>query len=598
MTRSKRGKKRPAAGTIDELPSGALRVRVEGGIDPVTKRRFRPTEIIPAGADAKDRANAALIRMLNEVNEQRHPKTNATVNQLLDKHLDLMHVEETTKRNLRRYAKSHIRPLIGEEKVGRIDANILDSLYAELLRCRVHCRNKRFTDHRTPRKHECDTRCQPHTCKPLAAWTVRKIHFLLSGAFERAVRWKWISANPATQADPPPAPTPDPQPPTAEEAARILNQAWKDLDWGTLVWTVMTTSPRRAEICGLRWRHFDADRQLLTYHRNIAQDGTDIWEKDTKTHQRRNITLDPETVAVLSDYRQRYSERAAALRLSITPASFIFSLDPAGKTSLRPASVTQRYNRLAQRLGIKTTLHKLRHYSATELIAAGVDIRTVAGRLGHSGGGTTTLKVYAAWVSEADQRASATLLTRVPERPAPPPTPAERAKANPQAPYEHIAAQLRHEILAGEREDKSLAPSVKQLAEQHGVAEATAHRAIGLLKTWGLAEASRGRRTVIIRPAEPVAEESTPPIGDEPAAVSTGDTLLDLRLLCLGEEVRTFTAKADPSDEGHLHRLLAGAARRHNGEDIDLNDYELEVRQAGEATLLTRFAALDPLRAG
>jgi site-specific recombinase XerD len=40
-------------------------------------------------------------------------------------------------------------------------------------------------------------------------------------------------------------------------------------------------------------------------------------------------------------------------------------------------------------LNIATTLHKLRHYSATELIRAGVDVRTVAGRLGHADGGTT-----------------------------------------------------------------------------------------------------------------------------------------------------------------------------------------------------------------
>jgi hypothetical protein len=39
----------------------------------------------------------------------------------------------------------------------------------------------------------------------------------------------------------------------------------------------------------------------------------------------------------------------------------------------KPSSVTRRYDRLARRLGINTTLHKLRHYSATELIAAGVD---------------------------------------------------------------------------------------------------------------------------------------------------------------------------------------------------------------------------------
>jgi site-specific recombinase XerD len=76
--------------------------------------------------------------------------------------------------------------------------------------------------------------------------------------------------------------------------------------------------------------------------------------------------------------------------------------------------VTQRYGRLVARLGIKSHLHALRHYSATELIAAGVDVRTVAGRLGHGGGGATTLRVYAAWLSEADQRAAGVLAGRMP----------------------------------------------------------------------------------------------------------------------------------------------------------------------------------------
>jgi hypothetical protein len=43
-------------------------------------------------------------------------------------------------------------------------------------------------------------------------------------------------------------------------------------------------------------------------------------------------------------------------------------------------------------------------YSATEPIASGVDVRTVASRLGHAGGGTTTLRAYTAWMSEVDQR--------------------------------------------------------------------------------------------------------------------------------------------------------------------------------------------------
>ncbi|MEU8116038.1 tyrosine-type recombinase/integrase [Micromonospora sp. NPDC048947] len=39
-------------------------------------------------------------------------------------------------------------------------------------------------------------------------------------------------------------------------------------------------------------------------------------------------------------------------------------------------------------------INALRHYWANELINAGVDARTVAGRFGH--GGTTALRVYAA----------------------------------------------------------------------------------------------------------------------------------------------------------------------------------------------------------
>jgi len=38
---------------------------------------------------------------------------------------------------------------------------------------------------------------------------------------------------------------------------------------------------------------------------------------------------------------------------------------------------------MVARLGIATHLHALRHYSATELLTAGVDLPTVAGRLGH-----------------------------------------------------------------------------------------------------------------------------------------------------------------------------------------------------------------------
>jgi hypothetical protein len=42
--------------------------------------------------------------------------------------------------------------------------------------------------------------------------------------------------NPADNATPPALPVPNPAPPSAEEAARIVTEAWRDPDWGMLVW--------------------------------------------------------------------------------------------------------------------------------------------------------------------------------------------------------------------------------------------------------------------------------------------------------------------------------------------------------------------------
>ena len=50
-----------------------------------------------------------------------------------------------------------------------------------------------------------------------------------------------------------------------------------------------------------------------------------------------------------------------------------------------------------------------RHYTASQLLAGGFDLRNTAARLGHSGGGATTLRHYADPVPEVDRRAAAYL---------------------------------------------------------------------------------------------------------------------------------------------------------------------------------------------
>jgi integrase len=129
-------------------------------------------------------------------------------------------------------------------------------------------------------------------------------------------------------------------------------------------------------------------------------------EKDTKTHQMRRISLDPATVEVLAEHRQRYEAIARQISIEPTDRAFLLSHEPAHGRPYDPSAVTHRYSNMCAKLGIDSHLHALRHYSATELLTAGVDLRTVAGRLGHGGGGATTLRVYAAWVGESDRRAA------------------------------------------------------------------------------------------------------------------------------------------------------------------------------------------------
>ena len=391
------------------------------------------------------------------------------------------------------------------------------------------------------------------------------------------------------QAEPPPAPKPNPQPPTAAQAARIMNESWRDPDWGSLVWTAMTTGVRRGEMCAIRVSSVDLDegRETVWLRRAIRREPGAGWvEADLKTHQQRRIALDAETVVVLRQQIERCRARAEALGFEYPADGFLFSGSADGSTFLTPDSVTQRYDRMVSRIGIETTIHKLRHYSATELIAGGVDPRTVAGRLGHGGGGTTTLKAYSAWVSEADQRAAKGLGAGMPERPAGLDE-ADRIKAEPRYPYQAVAAAVVRQVADGTLPPGLPAPPAAELATRHGVSLATAKRSLVLLTEWGTL-ARHGRNELrVVGPAT----VSQVPL--EPDASPTADyragTLLALTLRRRGTEVARFSTVADPASASELHEVLAAAVARAGGAPHEITDYEMDVRLRSESVPMLTF---------
>ena len=405
-----------------EKRGNALRVRVYAGDDPVTGRRVYRTETVQ-GTDraAERRAQKALTRLLAEVNAQRAPTSTVALSYVLAEWLGTTELEATTRRTYVGYIDRTIVPAIGGVAADRLTARTLEMLYSELRRCRARCDGRPFIEHRSDdTEHDCaEAKCRAHVCRPMAASTVRQIHSIISAALSAAVRWEWIASNPASVARRPRQKAPEPKPPSASDAARLLDTAFAmDDDWGTLVWLVMTTGIRRGEVCALRWRDVDLDDETIAIRRSYTlHKGVGV-EKDTKTHQMRRIALDSETVALLREHRERVQSRLSDLSAPFSDQTYVFTgvKTPDHSKPYSPHAVSSRYKEMAERLDIETHLHSLRHYSATELLSAGVDLRTVAGRLGHGGGGATTLRVYAAWVAASDRKAAELLRSRLPAR--------------------------------------------------------------------------------------------------------------------------------------------------------------------------------------
>ena len=92
--------------------------------------------------------------------------------------------------------------------------------------------------------------------------------------------------------------------------------------------------------------------------------------------------------------------------MSLGPDAYVFSHEPDGSKPIRPDGVSNRFRKLADRLGVECRLHDLRHFMVTHLMGAGVDVRTVAGRAGHIDGGRTTLDTYAHFQRAQDRQAA------------------------------------------------------------------------------------------------------------------------------------------------------------------------------------------------
>lgn len=286
----------------------------------------------------------------------------------------------TTLREYRRLAERVVVPELGKVKLAKLTARDLDNLYAKL------------------------------TKRGLKPTSVRRVHALIGAALHQAEKWDLVDRNVARKASPPAVHAPEVTAPDPAEVQRIVNAAEEiEPALASLLVLAALTGARRGELCALRWSDVDWTTSTLRIARSIYDTPGRGWgEKPTKTHQGRRIGLDDLSLAILHRHRGQVDALGAELGETVPEDAFIFSRSPVGSEPFRPMIVTQFTRRVAIKAGVDTHLHALRHFSATQGIAAGYDAVTVGARLGHADP-SITLDVYSHAIEQRDRELAATL---------------------------------------------------------------------------------------------------------------------------------------------------------------------------------------------
>lgn len=400
-------------------------VKIELDVDPATGRRRQKWH---SGFNTKREAERARIDLLSKFDRGEYVEpTHQTVADFMADWLRAIEptIRPSTFESYERNVRNHVIANIGSTRLTKVDAGVLNGLYALLLSSgRMSSSRKgkgyepevvqralalradgltlittaeqlrgEFTSAEHITKDTLASLLRRHATKRterpagLDPRTVNYIHTIVHRAFKDAVRWGRLARNPADASDPPHG---------GQKSDGI--QAW---DAGTLrsflddsrlrgdrlhgLWVLLATSGmRRGEALGLRWRDVDLDAGRVRVVQTLIQTRGVASISEPKTVRgRRPISLDKSTVAVLREHRKQMLKERLLVGPDFNDSGFVFH-QPDG-SRLKPDAVSATFLRRVESGGAeRITLHGLRHTWATLALEKGIHPRVVQERLGHS----------------------------------------------------------------------------------------------------------------------------------------------------------------------------------------------------------------------
>lgn len=217
----------------------------------------------------------------------------------------------------------------------------------------------------------------------MAPKTIHYMHGVLRNALNHAVRWNYVSRNPAALVDKPRSESFEIQPLNREEARQFLD-AIRGHRLEALYTVALTMGLRQGEALGLRWRDVDLAMGYIRVNRQLQRVNHKYELVELKTRRsQRPLAIPPAIVASLVAHKQRQEDERRAAKLRWHDTELVFAR-PDGYP-LSGSVITHTFQELLEKAGLpRRRFHDLRHSCATLLLAQGVSPRVVMEILGHS----------------------------------------------------------------------------------------------------------------------------------------------------------------------------------------------------------------------
>jgi integrase len=240
---------------------------------------------------------------------------------------------------------------------------------------------------------------------PLSGGTVLNLHLVLTQALSQAVRWGYLTANPASGAQPPRPRRAELVIVDAPLAGRLL-VATSGTRFEMPVAMAIATGMRRGEILGLRWSDLSDDLSLAHVRRSVQPTAVGLVFEEPKTKRSRRTVVLP---AFLAPYlhRQRSDCATRRQRLAAAWVEHDLVIDRGDGRPVNPDTLSSGWAIFIRKQGLPSVrFHDLRHAHATLMLQKGIHPKVVSERLGHASIGIT-LDTYSHVLPAMQQEAAA-----------------------------------------------------------------------------------------------------------------------------------------------------------------------------------------------